>query len=56
MSGEVPVRKDGRPLYFDHPVTAEDEIEYLFADEEKVLRATLCKPSTDEAEAWMFDD
>lgn len=28
MTGDgARVRKDGRPLYFNHPVTAEDEIE-----------------------------
>lgn len=49
-------RKDGRPLVWDHPVTAEDEIEYLPADEERALRATACKPSRDRDEAWMYDD
>lgn len=27
MSEAKPTRKDGRPLLWDHPVTAEDEIE-----------------------------
>lgn len=49
-------RKDGRPLVWEHPVTAEDEIEYLSADDERALRATLCKPSRDVGEAWMYDD
>lgn len=50
------MRKDGRPLVWDHPVTAEDEVEYLSADEEWELRGTLCKGADDDAEAWMFDD
>lgn len=49
-------RKDGRPLVWDHPVTAEDEIEYLSAEEERVLRGTACKSSRDTDEAWMYDD
>lgn len=49
-------RKDGRPLVWDHPVTAEDEIEYLSADDERDLRGTVCKRSKEDVEAWMFDD
>ena len=54
MSDGARVRKDGRQLYFDHPVTAEDEIEILSADEEKSLRATLCRASRepDEESNW----
>lgn len=55
MSDEARVRKDGRPLYFDHPVTAEDEIEYLTADEEKALRATLCEKSDEPDDESIWD-
>lgn len=48
-------RKDGRPLVWDHPVTAEDEIEYLTREEERAVRGTLCAPIRDTGEAWMFD-
>lgn len=55
MSGEIRVRKDGRPLYFDHPVTAEDEIEYLTAYEEKARRATLCRASWEPDDESIWD-
>ncbi|WP_168436312.1 hypothetical protein [Microbacterium sp. K5D] len=55
MSDHVRVRKDGRPLYFDHPVTGEDMINYLSADEEKALRATLCGKSQDADDESIWD-
>ncbi|MFJ6427534.1 hypothetical protein [Microbacterium maritypicum] len=55
MSDRVRVRKDGRPLYFDHPVTGEDMIDYLSPDEERALRATLCETSQDPADESIGD-
>lgn len=49
-------RKDGRPLVWDHPVTAEDEIEYV-GRVEIPADATRCRGSREDVvEAWMFDD
>lgn len=55
MSGESRARKDGRQLYFDHPITAEDEIEILTADEEKALRATMCRASREPDDESIWD-
>lgn len=48
------VRKDGRPLYFDHPLTWQDMVEYLPRGEERALRATLCEKSdeSDDESVW----
>lgn len=55
MSEETRVRKDGRPLYFDHPLTGEDMVEYLSADEVKALRATLCQKSSEPDDESIWD-
>lgn len=56
MSDEARVRKDGRPLVTEHPVTAEDYIGYL-GTVGVPNDATRCRGSRDDAvEAWMLDD
>lgn len=38
-------RKDGRQLVTDHPLSWEDEIDYLPREVEKELRGTECRKS-----------
>lgn len=55
MSDEVRVRKDGRPLYFDHPVRPEEFIEIY--DGPIPDGAIVCGYRSKEPlrEAWMDD-
>lgn len=56
MTDQPATRKDGRKLYYDSPVTAMDEIEYM-GKVEIPEGAITCRGSReDDLEAWMFDD
>lgn len=56
MSDEVRVRKDGRPLVTEHPVTAMDEIEYLgHVPSPERVNGIACGLRGDRHEAWMDD-
>lgn len=49
-------RKDGRELYFDHPLTGEDLVE-VSLDPTPPDAGTRCRPfRRDNEEAWMWDD
>lgn len=54
MSDEIRVRKDGRPLVWDHLVTAEDEIEIYTGP---IPDGVTCVYRSSERpfEAWMDD-
>jgi len=54
MSDQPLVRKDARPLVWDHPVTAEDEIEMYYGP---VPDGAVCVYRSKEPryEAWMDD-
>lgn len=49
------MRKDGRPLVWEHPVTAEDEIEYLGKVEIPSDATCVMRRRKPDYEAWMDD-